>query len=148
MLQQENIKLTVKKTNNFYTRNSSGMGKIEGLDYSFTLFKYGSALLCVTLPNNAKQKKGIERLVTLISEAESERFAQFPILQGKIPGIESASKLIHSLKENRVKPAPNLYMEIPEIRAFVIQWGCPNLAVATELMRKVFPMANVTTIEL
>lgn len=143
MLAQEGIKLTVKKVNTYYTENSSGTGKIAGLNYTFLLSEHGTAILTVTIPGNEKQRKAIKRFVDLISKAESERLARFPILGEKISGIETASKLIHSLRENKVEPAPNLYLEIPEVRAILIQWGCPNIASQEEFGKRFFPMARV-----
>lgn len=146
ILAQENIKLTVKRVNDYYTERSSGMGKIAELDYCFLLFEHGIALLSVTLPKTEKQRKAIERLAALISEAESERFSQFPILGKKFPGLNVASRRIGTLKENRRVPSPNLHMEIPEVGSLVLEWGCPNIALREESMKKLFPMAR--TIEL
>jgi hypothetical protein len=143
MLGQEGIKLTVKKENTYYTENSSGMGKIAGLNYTFLLSELGTAILTVTIPSNEKQRKAIKRFVGLISKAESVRLARFPVLENIIPGIESASKLNRSLRETQADPAPNLCLEIPEVRTILIQWGCTNIASQEELGKRFFPMTRV-----
>ncbi|MBU1120160.1 hypothetical protein KKA50_03130 [Patescibacteria group bacterium] len=117
MLAQEGIKLTVQQVNNYYTERVSGVGKIAGLDYCFILSENKTALLTVTTPKTEKQRKAIKRFVGLVSNAESQRLVRLP--------------------------TPNSGIEIPELKALVVEWGYADSALREKETKKLFRMARI-----
>jgi hypothetical protein len=137
-LKAEGIVFTVRRRDDYLARNSSGMGRIERLNYCFLLSYDGSAMLMITAPRSKRKKAAIERLVSLISEFEEVNLTRFPSFRNMIPAIDTAMKHLQNTRKQLPLPKPNLKYLVKQLRTLTYEWGCQYCAGRIEWLKDHF----------
>jgi hypothetical protein len=137
-LKAEGIAFTVRRKNDYMAKTSSGMGRIERLNYCFLLSYDGSAMLMLKAPRSKRKQAAVERLVSLISEYEEANLTRFPSFGNMIPAINTAMKLLPNTRKQLPLPKPNLKYVVKELRTLTYEWGCQCCTERIELLRQHF----------
>lgn len=124
-MKSEGYDFTIRRKKDYYSKNSSGMGRIERLNYCFLLSYDGSAMLMLKAPRSKRKQAAVERLVSLISEYEEANLTRFPSFRKMIPTIDIAMKLRSETRGQLPLPKPNLKYRVKEFDTLTYEWGCP-----------------------